>query len=204
MKNRAATNQPTNGESPFWKERMNSVLQTLPVKTYTELQSAIGEKKIGVGVDPLAAAEWSSQGNSGLNKALITTLSVLLVVAALASIIVAFAVQNYWLLLALPIQALAFYGAHLDAPYRFWVTVAGVASLIIFLNLLLNELPTAATLVAYAGLTFSAVRATSAITNSAFRKALMADERLFFDAYANRACTIRDNKTKRVYEFEDS
>jgi hypothetical protein len=201
MKNHAATGQPANVGNHVRNEQMNSVLQTLPVKNYAELQSAISEKRYGIGVDPLAAAQWSSQSNSSLNKALIATLSILLVVAAIASIIVAIAVQNYWLLLALPIQTLAFYGAHLDQPYRLWITTAGAVSLIIFLNLLLNELPTAATLVAYAGLTFSAVRANSAITNSAFRKALMADEQLFFDAYANRACTIRDNKSKQVYEF---
>jgi hypothetical protein len=203
MKNRASTNRPANGGNPQDKpDPVNPVFLTLPIKHYADLQSAIAQKRFAIGVDPLAAAQWSSQLNSGLNKVVITTLSVLLVVAAVASIVVAIAVQNYWLLLALPIQALAFYGAHLDQPYRLWVTTAGVVSLIVFLNLLLNNLPTAATLVAYAGLTFSAVRATSSITNSAFRKALLVDEQLFVEAYANRACTLRDTNTKEVYEYD--
>jgi hypothetical protein len=178
------------------------VFRSLPFRSYGELRGAIGDKRYGFGVDPLAAAEWSSQANTDLNRAMITALSVLLVLAGAASVIAAFVVNNYWLLLALPIQALAFYGAHLDAPYRMWVTIAGVASLFIFLDLLFNQMPTAATLTAYAGLTFSAVRATSAITNSAFRKALAVDEQLFLDAYTNRACTVRDNKTKQIYEYD--
>jgi hypothetical protein len=64
---------------------------------------------------------------------------------------------------------------------------------------LFNQMPTAATLVAYAGLTFAAVRASSSITHSAFRKALTTNEELFLDAFANKACTIRDSKTKQVY-----
>lgn len=177
-----------------------SAMKDLPFQNYAELQRAYADKKIGIGVDPLAAAEWSEGAGNGLNKALVQGLSLLLILAAVASLIVAFAVGNYWLLLALPIQALAFYAAHLEAPYRTWVTLAGVASLILFLNLLLNQLPTTATLVAYAGLTFAAVRATSSLTNSAFRKALAKDEGMFLEAYANRLCTVRDNKSKQVYE----
>ena len=189
------------------KANSNGKLRTfamkgLPFKNYAELQRAYADKKIGIGVDPLAAAEWSAAANNQLNKILIQGLSLLLILAAVASIIAAFVVGNYWLLLALPIQALAFYGAHLDAPFRMWVTLAGVASLIIFIDFLFNQMPTAATLVAYAGLTFAAVRASSSITHSAFRKALTTNEELFLDAFANKACTIRDSKTKQVYEHK--
>jgi hypothetical protein len=177
------------------------VMQGLPYQNYAELQRAYVDKKIGIGVDPLAAAEWSAKAGRP-NRIIIQGLSLLLILAALAAFIGAFVVGNYWLLLALPIQALSFYGAYLEAPYRTWVTFAGVASLILFLNLLLNQLPTAATLVAYAGLTFAAVRATSSITNSAFRKALVADEGLFLNAFAHRLCTVRDNKTRQIYEQE--
>jgi hypothetical protein len=179
-----------------------SAMKDLPCKNYAELQSAIAAKKFAIGVDPLAAAVWSAADNNRLNKWMIHALSILLILAAVASIVVAFAIGNYWLLLALPIQALAFYGSHLDAPFKMWVTLAGVASLIVFLDFLFNQMPTAATLVAYAGLTFAAVRATSSITTSAYRKALAANEELFLEAFANRVCTIRDNQTKQVYEHK--
>ncbi len=179
-----------------------SAMKNLPCKNYAELQRAVAEKKFTIGVEPLVAAEWSATNNNQLNKLMIHALSILLILAALASIVVAFAVGNYWLFLALPIQALAFYVSHLDAPFKMWVTLAGVASLIIFLDFLFNQMPTAATLTAYAGLTFAAVRATNSITTSAFRKALAANEELFLEAFTNRACTIRDNKTKKVYEHQ--
>jgi hypothetical protein len=57
----------------------------------------------------------------------------------------------------------------------------------------------AAAIVAYAGLTFAAVRAASYVTNSSFRKALLRDESLFLAAYSAGACTIRNNRTDRVY-----
>jgi hypothetical protein len=62
----------------------------------------------------------------------------------------------------------------------------------------------ASVLVAYAGLTFAAVRAAGFITGSAFRKALASDEDLFLGAYSERACTVRDNETKRVYRRRSS
>jgi hypothetical protein len=79
------------------------------------------------------------------------------------------------------------------------VTIGGAVSVAVFLDLLLNGLPIAAALVAYAGLTFAAVRAAGYITNSAYRKALLEDEEMFLHAYASGACTLRNNRTKVVY-----
>jgi hypothetical protein len=174
----------------------------LPFRSFQEFQSAIADKKFNIGVDPLAAAEWSATQGTTIKRYLISALSILLILAAIAAIIVAIFTQNYWLLLALPIQAAVFYLANSNTAIRLWVTVAGVVSLIYFFNLLLNEMPTAATLVAYGGLTFAAVRASSSLTNAAFRKALVKDQALFVEAFINRACTLRDNKTKQVYECE--
>ncbi|MBI3653953.1 MAG: hypothetical protein HY231_23220 [Acidobacteria bacterium] len=181
----------------------NAVFQYLPFNNFDELQRAFAAKQYSFGVNPLAAAEWSEQQNSQLNRALISGLSILLVVAAIASIGVAVAIKNYWLLLALPIQVLAFYAAHLDAPYRTWVTLGGVASLIVFLDFLFNDRPTAATLTAYVGLTFAAVRASTLITNSAYRKALATNDQLFVEAFTNCACTVRHNKSKEVFAYKE-
>ena len=127
-------------------------------------------------------------------------LSLLLFVAAIAAAVAAFWLENYWLLAAVPIQALSFYLSQPSSPIRKWMTVIGAASIIIFANLLFNRMTTAATLVAYAGLTFAAVRAAAYIADSALRKALLADERMFLLAYNRRACTLRNNRTKEVYQ----
>src|SRR4030095_10424270 len=141
----------------------------------------------------------SQQFNTRFNKAVIATLSLLLVIAAVASVVTAILTREYWLLAAMPIQAVVFYLSHPASPIHKWVTVGGAVSFAVFLDLLFNGLPIAAALVAYAGLTFAAVRAAGYITNSAFRKALLSDEDLFLAAYANGACTLRNNQTKRVY-----
>jgi hypothetical protein len=107
--------------------------------------------------------------------------------------------REYWLFAAAPIQALAFYLSHPSSPIHKWVTIGGAVSVAVFPDLLLNGLPIAAALVAYVGLTFAAVRAAGYITNSAFRKALLSDENLFLAAYADGACTLRNNQTKVVY-----
>ena len=126
-------------------------------------------------------------------------LSLLLMVAAVASVVAAVLTREYWLLAAAPIQALAFYISHPASPIRKWVTIGGAVSVAVFLDLLLNGEPIAAALAAYAGLTFAAVRAAGYITDSAFRKALAADETLFIAAYSGGACTLRNNQTKKVY-----
>ena len=73
--------------------------------------------------------------------------------------------------------------------------------MIVFANLLLNHLTTAAALTAYAGLTFAAVRAAAFTVNSGFRNALLSDEALFLVAYAGGACTLRQKSTGSVYRI---
>ena len=80
-----------------------------PFENFEQLQAAVAIRSFNVGVDPLAAAEWSGRLNSKSKKTIIAALSLLLVVAAAASIIAAFVTREYWLLLAPPIQAVAFY-----------------------------------------------------------------------------------------------
>jgi hypothetical protein len=170
-----------------------------PFETFAQLQAAVIERKFKVGVDPLAAAEWSAAFNTRPKRVVVTALSLLLIAAAAASVVVALAIEDYWLLAALPIQALAFYVSHPASPIRKWVTIGGAASVIVFVNLLLNHLTTAAALTAYAGLTFAAVRAAAFAANSAFRKALLADEGLFLIAYSRGICSLRDKSSERVF-----
>ena len=186
-----------NPEALRWKSV--SDIPGFPFDTFEELQAAVAAKSFNIGVDPLAAAEWSNQFNTRLNKIITAALSILLIVAALAAAVAAFAIPDYWLLAALPAQALAFYVSHPASPLRKWATVAGAASVPLFVNLLFNGSTTGATIVAYAGLTFAAVRAAGFISNSGFRKALLADEEMFLAAFAVRHCTLRNNRTERVY-----
>jgi uncharacterized membrane protein HdeD (DUF308 family) len=179
--------------------RSVSDIPGFPFDTFDQMQAAVAIKSFNVGVDHLAAANWSSRFNGGTRKAVITALSLLVVSAAAASVVAAILTGNYWLIAAVPLQAAAFYVSHPASPIRKWVTVAGVLSVPAFLDLLFNGWVTAATLVAYAGLTFAAVRAASFMTNSSFRKALLNDEELFLAAFESGACTLRNNRTKRVY-----
>jgi hypothetical protein len=170
-----------------------------PFESFEQLQAAVAIRSFNVGVDPLAAAEWSGRSGSRAMKAAIAVLSLLLVGAACASILAAVLTGEYWLFLAVPIQAVAFYVSQPSSGVRKWVTLSGAISLAVFINLLLNGLVIAATLLAYAALTFAAVRAASYLTNSSFRRALLSDEALFLRVYASGACTVRNNRTSRVY-----
>ena len=170
-----------------------------PFEDFDQLKAAVAIRSFNIGVDSLAAAKWSEQFNTKFKKAIIVALSLLLVIAAVASVVVAVLTREYWLFAATPIQVLAFYLSHPASPIHKWVTVGGAVSVAVFLDLLLNGLPIAAALVAYVGLTFAAVRAAGYLTNSTFRKALLSDENLFLAAYADGACTLRNNQTKRVY-----
>lgn len=170
-----------------------------PFEDFEQMRAAIAIRSFNIGVDSLAAAQWSERFNKKFKKAIIATLSLLVMVAAVASVVAAILTHEYWLLAAAPIQALAFYLSHPASPLHKWVTIGGAISVAVFLDLLFNGLPVAAALVAYAGLTFAAVRAAGYITNSAFRKALLLDKTLFLAAYAGGACTLRNNQTKQVY-----
>jgi len=170
-----------------------------PFEDFEQLKAAVAVRSFNIGVDSLSAARWSEQFNTRIKKSVIAGLSLLLVIAGAASVVAAFAIREYWLLVAIPIQALAFYLSHPSSPFHKWVTIGGAVSVAVFLDLLFNGLPIAAALVAYAGLTFASVRAAGYITNSAFRKALLSDEKLFLEAYSGGACTLRNNRTKAVY-----
>jgi hypothetical protein len=196
MKLRAKVIDPAEAQ-PQW--RLVGEIPEFPFETFDQMQAAAGIKSFNIGVDPLAAAEWSSRFNGRTRKAVVTALSLLLVIAAAASAITALITGNYWLFAAAPLQAAAFYVSHPASPIRKWVTVGGAVSVVAFVDLLFNGWVTAATLVAYVGLTFAAVRAAAYIANSSFRKELLKDEELFLAAFASGACTLRNSRTKRVY-----
>lgn len=183
---------------PMDWERVGDIPR-FPFENFDQLKAAVALRSFNIGVDSLAAAEWSEKFNTGFKKVIIAALSLLLLIAAIASVVAAVVTREYWLIAATPIQAAAFYLSHPASPIHKWVTIGGVVSVAVFLDLLLNGLAIAAALVAYAGLTFAAVRAAGYLTNSAFRKALLSDEQLFIAAYASGACTLRNKQTKRVY-----
>jgi len=170
-----------------------------PFEDYEQLRAAVAIRSFNIGVNSLAAAEWSERLNTRFKRGIVAALSLLLLLAAVASVVAAFLTGEYWLLAAAPIQAAAFYLSHPASALHKWVTIGGAVSVAVFLNLLLNGLPIAAALVAYAGLTFAAVRAAGYIANSGFRQALLSDEELFLNAYGSGACTLRNNRTKDVY-----
>ena len=189
----------TESKEPSTHWRSVADIPGFPFEDYEQLKAAVDIRSFNIGVNSLAAAEWSEKFNTRFKRSIVTGLSLLLVLAAVASIIAAFVTGEYWLLVAPPIQALSFYLSHPASPIHKWVTIGGAVSVAVFLNLLFNGLPIAAALVAYAGLTFAAVRAAGYIANSSFRRALLSDERMFLNAHANGACTVRNNRTKVVY-----
>lgn len=174
-------------------------MRGLPFETFEQLRAAVAIRSFNVGVDALAAAKWSDNFNSTIKKAIVTALSLLLVAAALAAIVAVFLTNDYWLIAAVPIQILTFYTSHPASPIRKWITIAGALSVAVFIDLLMNGFLIAATLTAYAGLTFAAVRAAGYISNAGFRKAILSDEQLFLEAYANGECTVKNNQSGRVY-----
>jgi hypothetical protein len=174
-------------------------IPAFPFQTFAELRKAAKDDTFSVGVDPLAAAEWSDRHSTGLKRALVSSLSILLIALAVASIVTAVWLKDYWLLAATAVMAGAFYFSNPASEYHKWVTVIGAAGIAVFIDLLLNGLVTAAIVVAYADLTFAAVRAAGFVADSGFRKHLLASESEFLTAYLARKCNVRDNKTKKMY-----
>jgi hypothetical protein len=196
--------KPGNGANPRPDESSITRVRDLPrfpFQSFSDLQQAASDKKINVGVDPLAAARWSDQFAPPRARLLINSLSVLLVGAALSAITVAFYSGMYWVLAAVPAMGISFYFSNPSSEYRKWVTVAGAASVAVFLDLLVNGLLAPALIMAYAGLTFASVRAAAFVANSSFRKALLEDEATFVQAYRLGACSLRDDKSERTYSF---
>src|SRR5215813_2156237 len=93
-----------------------------PFETFDQMQAAVALKSFNVGVDALAAAEWSQQFNGRMKRVLIASLSFLIFAAASAAVTAALVSKNYWLMLAVPIQAGVFYVSHPASPIRKWVT----------------------------------------------------------------------------------
>src|SRR5262249_121946 len=81
-----------------------AAIPNLPFRTFGELQKAAKDDSFSVGVDPLAAAEWSDKHSTGFKRAFVSSLSILLIVVALASVVTAILLRNYWLLVATPVM----------------------------------------------------------------------------------------------------
>jgi hypothetical protein len=170
-----------------------------PYESFSELQQAAAGKKANIGVDPLAAAEWSDAHATGPARIAVILLSVLLVAAGAAALVATLATHDYLLIVAVPVMAVAFYFSNPGYRYHKQVTVAVAAVVAVFVDMLVNGFVTPAVIAAYAALTFAAVRAAGMLTNSAFRRHLLSDEGSFLEAFRAGACTIRDSKTQQVY-----
>jgi len=170
-----------------------------PYESFAELQQAAAGKKATIGVDPLAAAEWSAAHSAGLARIAVNLLSVLLVVAAGAALVAALLTHDYLLIAAIPSMAIAFYFSNPGYKYHKQVAVAVAAVVAVFVDMLVNGFVTPAIIAAYAALTFAAVRAAGALTNSAFRRHLLCDESTFLEAFRTGSCSLRDNKSEQVY-----
>jgi hypothetical protein len=186
-------------QNPYACLRAVGDIPQLPVNSFAELQAAVRDRRISVGIDSLAAARWSADYGKAINRVVIAGLSLLLIGAAAASVITAVSLGSYWLLAAPAVQAVAFYVSPASFARRRWVTAGAVVSVLVLANLLLNNLTTAATLTAYATLTFGAVRAAGYVTGSGFRKALLADEELFVTAFTSGACSLREKATGQMF-----
>lgn len=194
-------NTPNGANRPAGQDEIRRVsdIPGFPFRTFKELQNAASEKKVNVGVDALAAARWSDQSAPPATRALVTSLSVLLLAAAVSAVLVAVLARMYWVAAAVPAMALTFYFSDPSSKYRKWVTVGGAASVAVFLDLLVSGALAPALIVAYAGLTFAAVRAAGFAANSGFRKTLLKDEASFVQAYRAGHCSVRIDETKRTY-----
>jgi len=170
-----------------------------PYESFAELQQAASSRKANIGVDPLAAAEWSAEHAAGAARIAVSLLSVLLVIAGAAALVAAVVTHDYLLIVAVPVMAVAFYSSNPGYKYHKQVTVAVAAVVAVFVDMIVNGFVTPAIIAAYAALTFAAVRAAGMLTNSAFRRHLLSDESSFLEAFRAGACSLRDNKTEQVY-----
>jgi len=170
-----------------------------PYRSFAELQQAAASKKANIGVNPLAAAEWSAAHSTGLARTAVTLLSVLMVVAGATALVAALLTHDYLLIAAIPSMAIAFYFSNPGYKYHKQVAVAVAAVVAVFIDMLANGFVTPAIIAAYAALTFAAVRAAGTLTNSAFRRHLLSDEAKFLEAFRTGACSLRDNKSDQVY-----
>src|SRR5260370_5920891 len=98
-----------------------------PYGSFAELQQAAARKKANIGVDPLAAAEWSDAHATGVARIAVPFLSVLLVAAGSAALIVALLTHDYLLIAPIPAMAIAFYFSNPGYKYHKQVTVAVAA-----------------------------------------------------------------------------
>ncbi|HKV40325.1 MAG TPA: hypothetical protein VJX67_14020 [Blastocatellia bacterium] len=174
-------------------------IKGFPYGSFEELRTAVSERKVNLGVDTLAAAHWAHLHAPSSKKALIALLSALLIIAGVASLVAGVYTRDYWFLAAIPVMAAAFYLSNPAWTYHKWVTALGAVSVAVVLDLLVNGLFIPALIVAYAGLTFAAVRAAGYINNSSFRKAILNDEADFVAAFRSGFCSVRDEKTDRVW-----
>jgi len=174
-----------------------------PFKTFEELQQAIKSRSHSLGIDSLAAAQWGTQLNSGFKKALLIILSVGLYAVALGCVVAAILLRNYWLLAGIPIVVIMFLISETSSPLRRAVTAAGFLSVLASVDLLLRGFNTLSWLLAIGAVTFIAVRAANLINHSSFRDAVTSTETAFLYMYEKAGCTIRDNKTGRVFKNDD-
>lgn len=173
-----------------------------PFRQFDELQEAVEKRRFALGIDPVAAAEWSPrQGglNSKFGQAVVTVLSVGLFALSLTCVWEALASGNYLLLIGIPIIVAGFLLSEPSSPVRPFVSAAGFLSVVVFADLILRERATAAWLVGCFAMTFVSVRTAALIHIGRFRNAILGEEATFLSLFEHAQCTLRERDTGRVF-----
>ncbi|MEW6730201.1 MAG: hypothetical protein AB1489_02570 [Acidobacteriota bacterium] len=177
-----------------------SDIPDFPFDNFAELQQALSAHHYSLGIDSLTAARLSPTFSSWLGNILIKLLSLLLCASIIAVLTATIWLSNYWLLLGVPIVAVMFVISSPTISGRQLFSIIGGLAILLALDCWLRDLSIAACLFGMAGYTFVAVRLANYITRTSLCEAIAADESIFLYMFERASCTIRDNKTGRVYQ----
>jgi hypothetical protein len=177
-------------------------IPNFPMDSFTELQNAISNKTYSVGVDFTTANQLSSWIFGKVYTVLYFILTWVPYIVIAASIVLAIALNNYWMIIGI---ALAFFGMLFSNPYNpaksFWSFIS-VVIFCVFVYGVLNKSETIALLSAFFVVPFFTNSYLYKSNSYRVRKLALSSEKVFIYLFQNDKMYLRNNATNKIHSHQ--
>jgi len=170
-----------------------------PLNTFEDVKRRVEANQFGVGIDFTTSNEFAQWLYGGGHKLFFLLLASTPIIVAIASLVLAFVLGNYWLLVGI---VLGFAGQFLSNPYNpsknFWKPIVGILFLVFVYGLWQGK-ETMTYLSAFFVFPFFINSFVYSMNQDKLKAVAMQSEKIFIFLYQNGKLGLKDNSNEQMY-----
>jgi len=178
-------------------------IPNFPVNSFEDVKRRAEANQFGIGIDFTTSNEFAQWLYGGSHKLFFLLLASTPIIVAILSLVLAFVLGNYWLLVGV---ILGFAGQFLSNPYNpsknFWKPVVGILFLVFVYGLWQGK-ETMTYLSAFFVFPFFINSFVYSMNQDKLKAVAMQSEKIFIFLYQNGKLGLKDNSSEQMYWYRE-